>query len=134
MTIIVSAAVIIEDQKVLVSQRPSQSHMSGFWEFPGGKVETNESPQDALVREIQEELGIPIRVGNILDVVFHQYPSKNVLLLFFLAQRLPPFPPPKRIGVADIAWRSHHQLPDDQFPPPDVSVLAKVRNLLQSKD
>jgi 8-oxo-dGTP diphosphatase len=130
MTTIVSAAVIIENAKLLVTQRPSQSHMSGFWEFPGGKVEPNESPQQALVREIQEELGIPIGVLDILDVVFHQYPSKSVLLLFFLAKRLPPFPELQRLEVADIAWRSRDELIDSQFPPPDISVLDKIRRLL----
>src|SRR5215471_12269213 len=94
-TIIVSAGVVIEHGRVLLTQRKAGTHLAGAWEFPGGKVEPGEDPRDALVRELAEELGIDVTSGEILDVTFHRYPERAVLLLFFAARRTPTSPDPK---------------------------------------
>ena len=72
-TIIVSAGVIIERGAVLLSRRKKGTHLEGAWEFPGGKVEAGEDPRAALARELEEELGIQVVVGDIADVTFHRY-------------------------------------------------------------
>jgi len=133
MSIVVVAAVIVEDGRVLVTQRPAGTHLAGMWEFPGGKVEADEDPRDALERELREELGIEAAAGEVVDVTFHRYPTKSVLILFFEACRKAFSPPPRRIGVADLAWQSAEELRDEQFPPADVKILAKVRAMLRNK-
>ncbi len=133
-TVIVSAAITIEQRKVLLSRRKQGSHLEGRWEFPGGKVEAGEDPRAALVRELEEELGIRARVGEILDVTFHRYDDddKAVLLLFFLAEREVGSPEPRPIDVAEVRWAGGEELDPLQFPPADVGVLAKVRAMLRA--
>ncbi len=115
-TQLVVASVIIQEARVLVTQRAQGSHLAGKWEFPGGKVEQDEDPRDALQRELREELGIDINVGDVLEVVFHRYSSKNILLLFFFASIRPHSPPPQPLEVAAFAWRTEHELAEQDFP------------------
>ena len=88
-TVVVAAAVLIEQSRVLLTQRKAGTHLAGAWEFPGGKVEPGEDPREALRRELAEELGIDATAGEIVDVTFHRYEdaAKAVLLLFFEATR-----------------------------------------------
>jgi 8-oxo-dGTP diphosphatase len=132
-TILVVAAVIIENGRVLVTQRPAGSHLAGRWEFPGGKVESLEDPRDALVRELREEIGIEVQAGEIFEVTFHRYAHKSVLLLFYFASRLAASPEPTPLGVADLAWRTGGELHDPQFPEADRAALCKVRSLLAAR-
>ena len=90
-TVIVAAGVVIEGGRVLLSQRKRGTHLAGAWELPGGKVDAGEDPREAVRRELREELGIEVTVGEILDVTFHRYAdaNKSVLLLFFEASRVP---------------------------------------------
>jgi len=129
--LLVVAGVIIERGRVLVTQRPEGTHLAGTWEFPGGKVERDEDPRDALARELHEELGIRVEVGEVLEVVFHRYPEKSVLLLFYEARRAPGSPVPEPLGVSGIAWRTAAEIVEADFPPADVEALAKVRRRLQ---
>jgi len=128
--VVVAAAVIIEDGRVLLAQRKSGTHLAGAWEFPGGKVEPDEDPRDALVRELEEELGILCDVGAPVEVTYHRYPGKAVLLLFFEATRRPGSPAPRALDVADLRWSAADDLHAEDFPPADVAVLARVRDLL----
>src|SRR5262245_63750584 len=88
-TLLVAAAVLIEHGRVLLTQRKAGTHLAGAWEFPGGKVKSGEDPKDALVRELTEELGIDTAVHEILEVTFHRYLERAVLLLFYRASRRP---------------------------------------------
>jgi 8-oxo-dGTP diphosphatase len=146
-TVIVAAGVLIERGRVLLSQRKAGTHLEGAWEFPGGKVHPGEDPRDALRRELREELGIDVVVGEIVDVTFHDYrdthrdaragasqalpgqgpESTPVLLLFFEASRVPGSPGPRAIDVAAFEWAEAHALEPSRFPPADVAVLHKVR-------
>jgi 8-oxo-dGTP diphosphatase len=80
---IVTAAVIFEKGKVLVTQRKEASFHQLLWEFPGGKVRANEEPREALQRELREELGVDARVGSLFEVVYHVYPEFPILLLVY---------------------------------------------------
>ena len=130
MTVLVAAAVLVERGRVLLTQRKRGAHLEGLWEFPGGKVEEGEDPRDALARELREEIGIEADVGEIVEVTFHRYEAKSVLLLFYLASRRAGSPEPRAIDVAAIEWGDASALDPKRFPPADVAVLAKVRALL----
>ena len=130
MTVLVAAAVLVERGRVLLTQRKRGAHLEGLWEFPGGKVEEGEDPRDALVRELREEVGIEADVGEIVEVTFHRYESKSVLLLFYLASRRAGSPEPRAIVVAAIEWGDARALDPERFPAADVAVLARVRALL----
>ncbi len=127
MSVLVAAAVVIEGGRVLLTQRKRGAHLEGLWEFPGGKVEDDEDPRDALARELREELGIEADIGEIVDVTFHRYEKKSVLLLFFVATRRAGSPEPRAIDVAAFEWADASGLDPARFPPADVAVLAKVR-------
>src|SRR4051812_42504790 len=110
--VLVAAGVIIERGRVLLSQRKSGTHLEGAWEFPGGKVEPGEDPRAALARELTEELGIDAIVGDAVEVTFHRYPKKDVLLLFFAASLRPGSPEPRAIDVAAVRWAEASELSD----------------------
>ena len=82
-TVIVTAALISERDRILVTQRKKGSSHGLLWEFPGGKVEEGEDPRGALKRELKEELDVEAEVGRIFDAVFHSYPEYPVLLLVY---------------------------------------------------
>ena len=128
-TVVVSAAVMLEGGRVLLTQRKTGTHLAGAWEFPGGKAEPGEDPREALRRELREEIGVEARVGEIVDVTFHRYEDarKAVLLLFFEAEREPGSPGPRALDVADVRWAGPGELDERDFPPADVAVLRKVR-------
>lgn len=128
--VVVSAGVLIEGGRVLVTQRKAGSHLAGLWEFPGGKVAAGESPQAALVRELHEELGLRTRVGRPIDVTHHAYPGREILLIFFLVEREAGSPEPRALDVADLAWVGAEGLGELAFPPADEGVLDAVRGLL----
>jgi len=128
----VAAGIVIEEGRVLLTQRKAGAHLAGMWEFPGGKVEPGEDPTDALRRELREELGIDCTIGDIVDVAFHRYEEadKAVLLLFYEASRAAASPPPQALDVAAFAWSGRDALEPSRFPPADVSVLQKVARRL----
>lgn len=132
-TVVVSAAILIEQGRVLLTQRKSGTHLAGAWEFPGGKVEAGEDPREALQREMREEVGLAVQVGEIVDVTFHRYPDevgagggKAVLLLFFEARRDAGSADPRALDVAAVRWARAGELDPREFPPADVAVLRKV--------
>jgi 8-oxo-dGTP diphosphatase len=129
--VVVAAAVLIEAGRVLLTQRKAGTHLEGAWEFPGGKVHPGEDPRDALARELREEVGIDVDVRAPLEVSFHAYPEKDVLLLFFEVVRMPSSADPQPLDVADLRWAAASDLHDEDFPPADVDVLRIVRARLE---
>jgi 8-oxo-dGTP diphosphatase len=128
-TVIVSAGVVLEKGRVLLTQRKVGAHLEGLWEFPGGKVEPGEDPRDALIRELREELGISVNVGEAVDVTFHKYEDadKTVLLLFFDATRAVDSAEPAALDVAAFKWASVSDLDALTFPPADGPIVTKVK-------
>src|SRR2546425_7387498 len=82
----VAAGLVFRDGKLLITQRHTDAHLGGLWEFPGGKREAGESFEECLVRELREELGIEVEVGNLIENINHEYPDKAVHLRFFRCQ------------------------------------------------
>lgn len=123
-TVVVAAAVLRHEGRILLTRRMAGAHLGGLWEFPGGKVEAGEDPEATVVRECREECGLEIVVDDILDVTFHRYPEKAVLLLFY-ACRLVRGEVEHR-GVADHAWVAPGELRAYPLPPPDERVVAKI--------
>lgn len=128
-TILVSAAVLYRGSTVLLSQRKKGSHLADLWEFPGGKVEPREDPRHALARELDEELGIAVTVGDVVEATFHCYADvdKAILLLFFEVTLAEGSPEPYAKDVAAVKWATAEELDPARFPAADGPVLAKVR-------
>ena len=130
-TVIVTAAVILEWEKVLVTRRGEASHYGLFWEFPGGKVKEGEEPRQALRRELEEELGIDTAVGTIFDVVFHIYPEYPVLLLFYLCRIEKGVPRP--LECLDLRWVDMDELEKMTLLPADASVVERLKKCLKTE-
>jgi len=112
---------------VLLTRRLEGQHLAGMWEFPGGKLEDGESPEEALARECREECGIDLEVAEILDVTHHRYPEKDVLLLFYRCELRAG--EVRHLQVADHAWVAPDDLDDYPLPPADERVVARIRAL-----
>jgi len=122
--LLVVAAYIERRGLVLVSQRRADQSFPLAWEFPGGKVEPGEDLASALVREIREELGCTIRVGEILELVFHAYPEFDLIMPVYRARITGGSPSPCQ--VADIAWVPRGKLSSLELPPADIPLAKKL--------
>ena len=121
----VSAALIFHGGKLLITQRHAKSHLGGLWEFPGGKREAGETFEECLVREIREELGVAIAVGELFEEVRHDYPEKSVHLKFFLCRLLAG--EPQALDCAAVKWVDKAGLRAHEFPAADARLLEMLR-------
>ena len=121
----VSAGLVFRDGKLLITQRRSQDHLGGLWEFPGGKREHGESDEACLRRELREELGIEVEVKELIESLQHDYPGKSVALKFFRCQLLQG--EPSALACDSIAWVNSAQLSNFDFPEADQRLLDKLR-------
>jgi mutator protein MutT len=122
----VSAALVFRDGKLLITRRHAKAHLGGLWEFPGGKREADETFEECLVREIREELGIEISVGELFGEIFHDYPEKSVRLKFFICKLISGEPQP--LDCASVKWIGKRELGDFEFPAADAQLLQKLKN------
>jgi 8-oxo-dGTP diphosphatase len=121
---LVVAALIEREGRVLLSQRRADQSLPLHWEFPGGKVEPGESPSQALVREIQEELACSIVVGEVVDVVFHAYDDFDLIMPVYQATIRAG--EPRAQQVAAVAWVERAQLPNLKLPPADIPLARQL--------
>ncbi len=130
LVLVVAAALVDVDGRVLIAKRPAGKAMAGLWEFPGGKVHDGETPEAALVRELQEELGIDTRQSCLAPVAFasHAYDDFHLLMPLF-ACRVWQGEPAAREGQ-DLAWVRPARLRDYPMPPADEPLVALLRDLL----
>jgi 8-oxo-dGTP diphosphatase len=123
--VVVAAAVIQHEGRILLTRRPPSGHLAGVWEFPGGKLEPGEAPADAVARECREECGIEVQPVDIFEVTHHVYPEREVLLLFYACRLISGSV--QHLEVADHAWCQVHELGGFELPAADIPVLAKLR-------
>lgn len=121
----VVAALIIKDNKLMICQRPAFKARPLLWEFPGGKVEENETREQALKRECKEELDIEIEVSELYDEVFHKYPDTSINLSFFKAHIKQGVP--KLIEHNALKWITTDQLDELDFCPADRPITERLR-------
>jgi mutator protein MutT len=124
--ITVVAAIIRRGQEILISRRPQGVHLAGLWEFPGGKVETGESLESALEREIIEELGVEIDVLHETFRIAHEYPSRTVQLHFF--ECLIRKGEPAAIEVDSLRWVAPQDLDQYTFPEADKELVDRLKS------
>jgi mutator protein MutT len=122
----VAAGLVFRDGKLLITQRYANAHLGGLWEFPGGKRECDETFDQCLARELREELGIEVEVGERIDVIAHEYPEKKVLLEFFRCRWLANEPQP--LGCPAFAWVTREDLDRYQFPAADSQLIERLRS------
>ena len=126
MMMVVVAALIEHDGKLLVCQRRRGSKFELMWEFPGGKTEPGEALEQALERELREELGVTARIGPEIYRVRHKYPEmKDGIDLVFFAVSVNPAEV-KNLDFEQIAWREPGSLPDLNFLPADRELIEKL--------
>lgn len=125
--LIVVAAVVVRDGRVLLALRPEGSHLAGHWEFPGGKVEPGETPAAALAREIQEELGVGIDLGEPFAFNHHAYADRQVLLLTW---RVTLRGEPRPLGCAELKWFGADEIETLPTPPADGPIFRALARLL----
>jgi 8-oxo-dGTP diphosphatase len=118
--IVVTAAVIFRDDCYLVTRRQPGVHLEGFWEFPGGKCEADESLAACLARELREELDVEARIGREIHVVTHRYADRDIELHFFECH-LTRDPQPQ-LGQ-DMRWVARAELQALEFPPADAELI-----------
>jgi 8-oxo-dGTP diphosphatase len=126
----VAAAVIRDGSKFLLAQRPGGRRQAGFWEFPGGKIEPGETAEEALSREIREELGVEIRVGALLRRLTHRYEDCLVELSFHEAEIVGG--PPRPLQVAALSWRRPDEMPALPILAADLALVEDLRRLVGS--
>ncbi len=130
-TLLVSAVALIDaDGRVLLAQRPEGKSMAGLWEFPGGKIETGETPETALIRELHEELGIDTWESCLAPLTFasHAYDDFHLLMPLFACRKWKGTPHPKE-GQA-LKWVRANALRDYPMPPADVPLISILRDWL----
>ena len=130
--LVVAAALIDPDGRVLIAQRPPGKDMAGLWEFPGGKVETGETPETALIRELGEELGIAVKAPCLAPFTFasHTYGAFHLLMPLYVCRRWDGTPAPRE--HAAIKWVRPRDLRAETYPMPaaDLPLIPMLRDLL----
>ncbi|PKE32686.1 8-oxo-dGTP diphosphatase MutT [Rahnella sp. AA] len=123
----IAAGIIRNSAKeIFITQRDASSHMAGFWEFPGGKIEAGETPEQAVIRELQEEVGIDAEAPVLLKTLEHRFPDRIITLYFFLVEEWQGEPygkegQPKR-------WVKQSELKAEEFPPANEAIVNALKN------
>jgi len=131
--ILVAACALIDpDGRVLVAQRPEGKSMAGLWEFPGGKVEAGERPEETLIRELGEELGITVREPCLAPFTFasHAYPDFHLLMPLYLCRRWEGTVTAREHGA--LKWLRPKDLGTLPMPPADLPLIPMLRDLMHS--
>lgn len=126
-TIRVVGAMIEKDGKYLITQRPPTASLPLLWEFPGGRVEAGETDERALARELREEMGITVRVGERVIHVEHAYPGYDIDFCVYRCELAPG--PIAHVRVHDHRWVRPDELDQYQFPAADEKTVAKLLGL-----
>jgi len=128
--LVAAAALVDSDGRVLLCQRPKGKQLEGLWEFPGGKVESGETPEECLIRELDEELGIQVAQACLAPFAFtsHGYEKFHLLMPLFLCRRWTGLVQRKEHEA--LAWVKPNNMGDYPMPPADLPLVAWLRDLL----
>jgi 8-oxo-dGTP diphosphatase len=130
-TVLVAACALVDpDGRVLIAQRPEGKAMAGLWEFPGGKVEKGERPEESLIRELKEELDINVKEDCLAPLTFasHVYPDFHLLMPLYVCRRWEGTVTAKE--GQQLAWVRPNRLRDYEMPPADVPLVSHLMTLL----
>lgn len=130
--LVAACALIDADRRVLIAQRPAGKHMEGLWEFPGGKMEEGESPEDTVIRELEEELGIRVTKPCLAPLSFtsHNYREFQILMPLFVCRRWGGEIVP-RLGQ-QVKWVRANRLREFPMPPADEPLISHLADLLET--
>jgi 8-oxo-dGTP diphosphatase len=130
LVLVAACALVDADGRVLLAQRPQGKPMAGLWEFPGGKVESGERPEETLIRELEEELGIVVREPCLAPLTFtsHAYPDFHLLMPLYVCRRWEGTVTPRE--GQSLAWVRPNKLRDYEMPPADVPLVSHLMALL----
>jgi 8-oxo-dGTP diphosphatase len=130
LVLVVACALIDVDGRVLIAQRPPGKPMAGLWEFPGGKVERGERPEETLIRELQEELGIAVEEPCLAPLTFasHTYPEFHLLMPLYVCRRWQGSVTARE--HVRIAWVRPNRLREYPMPPADEPLISHLTTLL----
>ncbi|GAB1786457.1 (deoxy)nucleoside triphosphate pyrophosphohydrolase [Priestia megaterium] len=120
----VTAAIIKDKNRLLIAKRHSKDPLGGKWEFPGGKIEPGETPQDCLVREIKEELGVEVKIGPFYDDNVYNSQDHCIHLLFYWAEIIKGEVIP--VVHDDLKWITINELASFDFAPADIPIVKKL--------
>ena len=128
--LVAAAALIDVDGRVLICQRPKGKPLAGLWEFPGGKLEADETPEACLIRELSEELGIEVTEACLAPFVFasHSYENFHLIMPLYLCRRWDGLVTAKE--HSQLAWVKPSALSDYPMPPADAPLVAWLRDLI----
>lgn len=128
--LVVAVALIDADNRVLIAQRPKHKQLGGLWEFPGGKLDPGERPEAALIRELDEELGITVKEACLAPLTFasHAYEDFHLLMPLYVCRRWEGLPMPRE--GQELAWVRANKLRDYPMPPADLPLIPPLIELL----
>jgi 8-oxo-dGTP diphosphatase len=128
--LVVAVALVDADGRVLLAQRPAGKSMAGLWEFPGGKVQPGETPEAALIRELDEELGIDVAASCLAPFTFasHGYADFHLLMPLYVCRKWQGVVTPRE--GQQVTWVRPARLADYKMPPADRPLVAMLRDLL----
>jgi 8-oxo-dGTP diphosphatase len=130
LTLVVAVALIDTDNRILLAQRPEGKQLAGLWEFPGGKVEPGERPEETLIRELREELGIDVKEPCLAPLTFasHAYESFHLLMPLYVCRRWEGFVQP--LEGQGVKWVKPQELRSYPMPPADEPLIPFLVDLL----
>jgi 8-oxo-dGTP diphosphatase len=130
LVVVTACALLDADGRVLIAQRSSEKQMAGLWEFPGGKIEAGERPEEALIRELREELGIEVQEACLAPFTFasHVYHDFALLMPLYICRRWEGIPVPRE--HRELKWVRTQELSRYPMPPADLPLIPMLRDLL----
>jgi 8-oxo-dGTP diphosphatase len=130
LVLVAACALVDADKRVLIARRPEGKPLAGLWEFPGGKVEEGETPEDTVIRELSEELSIKVTKPCLAPLTFssHDYLEFHILLSLFVCRRWEGRPMPRE--AQEIKWVRANRLRDYAMPPADEPLISHLADLL----
>ena len=128
--LVAACALVDADGRVLIAQRPQGKQLAGLWEFPGGKVEPGETPEECLVRELREEIGIETKIACLAPLTFasHGYDDFHLLMPLYVCRRFEGIAVPKEGQT--LKWVRPRQMRDYPMPPADAPLIPFLIDLL----